>query len=84
MKKLNDLEVVVRYTCEVNISRCIKSIKRQSFLPRRINILKNVTPSSRAMQKAFDDCKSRYLLVLDADQELAGNAIEVLYKKKKA
>ena len=79
---LNDLTIFVISTGENTIKECLDSLKNQTC-DFQIEIIKDISPMSKAFQEMPNRCKTKYFVQVDADMVLYPNAIIDLYKSIK-
>ncbi len=61
------------------LEQCLESIRKQTLAPSRIEIIRNVTPFSKASQEALDRVETEYYVQVDEDMVLKPTCFERLY-----
>ncbi|HOD72828.1 MAG TPA: hypothetical protein PKO27_17550 [Deltaproteobacteria bacterium] len=61
------------------LEQCLESIRKQTLAPSRVEVIRNVTPFSKASQEALDRIETEYYVQVDEDMVLKPTCFERLY-----
>lgn len=84
MKVIKDLECIIMFCEEPTYLYCLESVKAQTFQPKRIVRIENVTPINESINARHEAMELAYSVKVDADMFLYPECFEKLYRQFEA
>lgn len=80
---IEDLEVSIMWSGEPTFDECLASIDNQIYVPAHVDVIRDVSPISKAINERHRKMDRRFSVKVDADFILARNCFKVLYETMK-